>query len=103
MHDPTGATGEDIRRQGGATFTGAAAAVNHRLPIAAPGPRRHAGRIQPERRHAMADGYTKVVLTAIAAALVALAIQNAATPASAIGEGCGENRYDPCYVAVVRD
>ena len=51
----------------------------------------------------MADGYTKVVLTAIAAALVALAIQNAATPASAVGEGCGENRYDPCYVAVVRD
>lgn len=47
----------------------------------------------------MADAYTKAVLTVIAAALIALAAQDAATPAAAVGEGCG-SRWDPCHVVV---
>lgn len=42
------------------------------------------------------DRYSKVVLTVIAAALVALVVQNATTRALALTE-CG-SRYDPCYV-----
>ena len=46
----------------------------------------------------MVDHYTKAVLTVIAAALVALVVQNAAPDASAqIQAGCGD-RFKPCYV-----
>jgi hypothetical protein len=43
------------------------------------------------------DWYTKGVLTVIAVALAAIAWQNAATPASALGRGCGE-KMNPCYI-----
>ena len=46
----------------------------------------------------MVDRYTKAVLTVIAAALVALVVQNAAPDASAqIQARCGD-RFKPCYV-----
>ena len=47
----------------------------------------------------MIDRYSKIVLTVIAAALCALVLQNATTPAEAVGRDCGE-RFDPCYVKV---
>jgi hypothetical protein len=48
----------------------------------------------------MVDRYTKAVLTVIAAALVALAIQQAVPSASAASD-CGTRSYDPCYVKIV--
>ncbi|MBB3384158.1 hypothetical protein ACK83U_26005 (plasmid) [Rhizobium sp. WW22] len=47
------------------------------------------------------DKYTKTVLTIIAVALAALAIQNTITPAQAVGGGCGWNMYNPCFVKLV--
>ena len=47
----------------------------------------------------MIDTYSKIVLTVIAAALCALVLQNATTPAEAVGRDCGE-RFDPCYVKI---
>jgi len=44
------------------------------------------------------DKCVKTVLTVIAAALVAIALQNFITPAQAVGSGCGYNMYNPCYV-----
>ena len=44
------------------------------------------------------DRYTKIVLTVIAGALVALEAQNAIAPAQAQRGMCG-GRGDPCYVA----
>ena len=47
----------------------------------------------------MVDNYTKIVLTVIAAALVVLAAERFAAPASAqLGEGCGIDPARPCYV-----
>lgn len=48
----------------------------------------------------MTDTYTKLVLTVIAAALVALSAQQLVQPAAAVGGGCGGDRYDPCWVRV---
>lgn len=46
----------------------------------------------------MVDRYTKLVLTVVAAALVAITAQNFVRPASAqLGEGCGDFRT-PCHV-----
>ncbi|MGV1757012.1 hypothetical protein [Rhizobium sp. A41-96] len=47
------------------------------------------------------DRYTKTVLTIIAVALAAIAIQNTITPAQAVGGGCGTETYRPCYVKLV--
>lgn len=49
------------------------------------------------------DKYTKTVLTIIAFALVAIALQNTITPAKAVGGGggCGLETYRPCYVKLV--
>ncbi|MGY5775156.1 hypothetical protein [Rhizobium sp. SG741] len=47
------------------------------------------------------DKYTKTVLTIIAVALAAIAIQNTITPAQAVGGGCGLETYRPCYVKLV--
>ncbi|MDL2397781.1 hypothetical protein [Rhizobium mayense] len=44
------------------------------------------------------DKYAKTILTVIAAALVVIALQNFITPAQAVGNGCGYNMYNPCYV-----
>ncbi|MFS8110345.1 hypothetical protein QD460_01325 [Rhizobium jaguaris] len=44
------------------------------------------------------DKYSKLVLSVIAVALVAIALQNVITPAQAVGNGCGYNMYNPCYV-----
>ena len=49
----------------------------------------------------MADVYTKVILTAIAALLCTIALQYSVRPASALSENCGEHSYDPCYVRLV--
>ena len=50
----------------------------------------------------MVDRYTKVILTVIAAALVALVVQQAVPSASAAGgSGCGLHSWEPCYVTVV--
>ncbi|MBB4567062.1 hypothetical protein [Rhizobium leucaenae] len=46
------------------------------------------------------DKYVKAALTVIAAALVAIALQNVITPAQAVGNGCGFNMYNPCYVKI---
>lgn len=52
----------------------------------------------------MIDWYTKVVLTIIAAALVAIVVQGASPPALALsGERCGEWKYQPCHVKIVGD
>jgi hypothetical protein len=45
----------------------------------------------------MLDRYTKFILTVIAAALVAIAVQNATRPARAQLAQCG-NVQTPCYV-----
>lgn len=45
----------------------------------------------------MIDRYTKIVLTVIAVALSALALQGFTPRAIAAGPGCGD-RLDPCYV-----
>jgi len=47
------------------------------------------------------DRYTKTILTVIAVALVAIAAQNAITPAKAVGGGCGRENYNPCWVKLV--
>jgi hypothetical protein len=50
----------------------------------------------------MIDGYTKTILTAIAASLVILAIQRVVGPASAqIGSQCGYTRDVPCYIMII--
>ena len=49
----------------------------------------------------MSDLYTKTALTIIALALMGLSAQNAVSPASAQGSGCGQLSFDPCYVNVV--
>lgn len=46
----------------------------------------------------MVDRYTKTILTIIAISLAALAIENAAGPARAQGEGCG-GAGNPCYIS----
>jgi len=46
------------------------------------------------------DKYMKLILTVIAVALVAIALQNVITPAQAVGNGCGFNMYNPCYVKI---
>jgi hypothetical protein len=49
----------------------------------------------------MIDRYTKIVLTVIAAALVALVLQNSFPGARAqMGSGCGSG-HKPCYVETV--
>jgi hypothetical protein len=48
----------------------------------------------------MVDRYTRAVLTVIAAALVALAVERDVGPAKAQGANCGERDSSPCYVAV---
>jgi hypothetical protein len=46
------------------------------------------------------DRYTKAVLTVIAVALCAIALQGSIRPASAIGgEGCGST-FNPCQVEI---
>ena len=47
----------------------------------------------------MIDTYSKIVLTAIAAALCVLVIQNVAGPAEAVGTSCGDY-FNPCYVTI---
>ena len=48
----------------------------------------------------MIDRYTKTVLTVVAAALVALVLQNMTSRASAdTAEGCGTSFVSPCYIA----
>jgi hypothetical protein len=47
------------------------------------------------------DRYAKIVLTVIATALIIIALQNIITPAQAVSEACGSNRYNPCFVTVV--
>lgn len=52
----------------------------------------------------MVDHYTKVVLTIIAAALVALVAQQATRPANAqYGSGCGTSSRSPCYIEFSRE
>jgi hypothetical protein len=46
----------------------------------------------------MVDRYTKCVLTVIAAALVALAVQQGLRPATAQGGGCGIVVDEACWV-----
>lgn len=48
----------------------------------------------------MADNYTKSILTIIAIALSVIAIRGplGASSASALGEGCGDQKWNPCYV-----
>lgn len=47
----------------------------------------------------MLDTYSKIVLTVIAAALCALAVQNIAGTAEAVGKNCGDY-FNPCYVTI---
>jgi hypothetical protein len=50
----------------------------------------------------MIDGYTKTILTVIAALLFILAIQQIVGPASAqIGSQCGYQRDVPCYIMII--
>ncbi|WP_342241984.1 hypothetical protein [Inquilinus sp. OTU3971] len=50
----------------------------------------------------MVDRYTKAILTVIAAALVALVVQQAVPDASAaVGSGCGLRSWESCYVTIV--
>ncbi|WP_026871461.1 hypothetical protein [Inquilinus limosus] len=51
----------------------------------------------------MVDRYTKVILTVIAAALVALAVQQAVPSASAAGSECKGTYRDPCWVKILSD
>ncbi len=48
----------------------------------------------------MLDVYNKSVLTVIAAALVAIVLQQAA-PGAGASLSCGESPNRPCYVAIV--
>jgi hypothetical protein len=51
---------------------------------------------------AMIDGYTKTLLTVIAALLFILAIKQIVGPASAqIGSQCGYQRDVPCYIMII--
>ena len=49
----------------------------------------------------MADRYTKAILTVIAVALVALAVQQAVPSASAAGSECRGTYLDPCWVKIM--
>ena len=50
----------------------------------------------------MIDAYSKVVLTVIAAALVAIAAKGLVGSATAqLASGCGSSGYKPCYVALM--
>ena len=51
----------------------------------------------------MIDSYSKVVMTIIAGALLALVFQNGVQRASAQRDGCGLTQRDPCYVSVALD
>lgn len=45
------------------------------------------------------DRYTKAVLTVIAASLAVIAFKLPLTSsASALGDGCGDSSYSPCYI-----
>lgn len=47
----------------------------------------------------MFDRYTKIVLTVIAVALSAIAVQGTIRPAfAAFGEACGQSSISPCFV-----
>ncbi len=46
----------------------------------------------------MVDRYTKIVLTVIAAALCAIAVQNGVGSAEAVGDGCGGDSWNACHV-----
>jgi len=49
------------------------------------------------------DRYTKTLLTIIAAALVGLlAVQLTPSAHAQIGEGCGNNKFQPCYIEITR-
>lgn len=48
---------------------------------------------------AMVDGYTKAILTAIAVALAAIAVQQVTHRASAEAD-CGDRALHPCYVSI---
>ncbi len=47
----------------------------------------------------MTDRYTKIILTVIAVALVALVTQNVIKPSLAQDSGCGSYGQSPCAVA----
>ena len=57
-------------------------------------------RSRPRRRSTMFDAYTKTVLTVIAVALFAIAVQGAVGDADAVDTGCGDI-FNPCFVRVV--
>jgi hypothetical protein len=67
---------------------------HHHLPVTRP-----IG--NPKKETVMIDRYTKVALTVIAFALVAIAVQGAVPKASAFS-GCGTSRLLPCYIEFVR-
>jgi hypothetical protein len=48
----------------------------------------------------MLDAYSKIVLTVIAVALVAIAAQMFTVPAQALSDGCGESYLDACWVKI---
>ncbi len=48
----------------------------------------------------MFDAYTKTVLTVIAVALCAIALQGVVGDADAVDAGCGDI-FNPCFVRVV--
>ena len=51
----------------------------------------------------MADGYSKGVMTVIAAALLMIAMQMVLRPAGAqIGTKCDGSILDPCYIRVMQ-
>lgn len=44
------------------------------------------------------DGYTKLILTVIAGALVGLLVQNIFRPAAAQPDSCGKTSDTPCWI-----
>jgi zinc transporter ZupT len=54
-----------------------------------------------EREGPVVDRYTKVILTVIAAALVAIVVQQAVPSASAAGSQCEGTYLDPCWVKIM--
>jgi hypothetical protein len=50
----------------------------------------------------MTDTYTKIVLTIIALALVAIVATQVAPKATAAFSGCAGDRSDPCYMMIVQ-